>query len=93
MAEETNEEGVKDAAVEETPKNKGGKKAAQKEEKSEEVLVLMERANYSYEVMGITFTQDTKIRAVDAGVADAIFASQDGFRPATPQEARDFYAN
>lgn len=62
------------------------------DEKPAKVLVYMERNNPTYEVWGVVFTQEQRIRAVDADVADNIFATNDGFRVATPAEAREFYA-
>jgi hypothetical protein len=56
------------------------------------VLVRMTRENFRYDIMGYTFTKDHPFVAMSADSAQAIFDKEEGFRPATPREAQDFYS-
>lgn len=56
------------------------------------VLVRMTRANFRYDIMGHTFTSDHPFVAMSSNDAQAIFDKEEGFRPATPKEAQDFYS-
>jgi hypothetical protein len=56
------------------------------------VLVRMTRENFRYDIMGYTFTKDHPFVAMSADKAQAIFDKEEGFRPATPREAQDFYS-
>jgi hypothetical protein len=55
------------------------------------VLVRMTRANFRYDALGYTFTQDHPFVAMTEDEAQAIFDKEEGFRLATPKEAQDFY--
>ena len=69
------------------------KKAAPKVklDKSNTVLVRMDRENPSYSTHGYTFTQDHPFIAMLEDEAQRIFDTEIGFRPATPREAQEFY--
>ena len=56
------------------------------------VLVRMTRNNFRYDIMGHTFTKDHPFVAMSSDDAQAIFDKEEGFRPATPKEAQDFYS-
>jgi hypothetical protein len=55
------------------------------------LLVKMTRDNFRYDIMGFTFTKDHPFKVIPVGVANRIFQTE-GFRPATPAEAEEFYA-
>jgi len=55
------------------------------------ILVKMERDNHSYQVRGHTFTQEHPFVAMAESDAQAIFDTQQGFRPATPRELQEYY--
>lgn len=56
------------------------------------ILVKMERANFSYQVEGITFTKEHPFVALPSSIAERIFIQHAGFRPAYPNEVREFYS-
>jgi UDP-N-acetyl-D-mannosaminuronate dehydrogenase len=56
------------------------------------ILVRMTRNNFRYDIMGHTFTKDHPFVAMSSDKAQAIFDKEEGFRPATPKEAQDFYS-
>lgn len=62
-----------------------------KNQDKDAVLVKMERANFRYDTMGYTFTQQHPFVAMDEDTAQEIFDKEEGFRLATPKEAQDFY--
>ncbi len=62
-----------------------------KNQDKDSVLVRMERANFRYDTMGYTFTQEHPFVAMSEDQAQAIFDTEEGFRLATPKEAQDFY--
>jgi hypothetical protein len=62
-----------------------------KDQDKDSVLVRMTRANFRYDCMGYTFTQDHPFAAMSEEIAQEIFDKEDGFRLATPKEAQDFY--
>lgn len=67
-------------------------KAAPKSVKEEDmVLVKMNRANFSYEIMGHRFTKEHPFIAMDKDTAQAIFDKEEGFVLATPAEVQEFY--
>jgi hypothetical protein len=55
------------------------------------VLVRMTRANFRYDAMGFTFTDQHPFVAMSEETAQEIFDKEEGFRLATPKEAQDFY--
>jgi hypothetical protein len=62
-----------------------------KDQDKDSVLVRMTRANFRYDAMGYTFTQEHPFVAMSEDDAQSIFDKEDGFRLATPKEAQDFY--
>jgi len=77
---------------EELEMNETPPKAAPKAVKEEDmVLVKMNRANFSYEIMGHTFTKEHPFIAMDKDTAQAIFDKEEGFVLATPAEVQEFY--
>jgi hypothetical protein len=62
-----------------------------KDQDKDSVLVRMTRANFRYDAMGYTFTQQHPFVAMSEDDAQAIFDKEDGFRLATPKEVQDFY--
>jgi len=63
-----------------------------KAERTEDtVLVMMTRANFRYDIMGHTFTQDHPFVAMHKDAAQQIFDKEEGFRLATPKEVQDYY--
>lgn len=61
-------------------------------ENEETVLVRMVRQNPSYQVEGITFTQEHPYVALPVSRARAIIENHQGFQVATPWEAQEFYS-
>jgi len=68
------------------------KRSATSANKSNSVLVKMERTNHSYQVGGYTFTDQHPFVAMPEENAQQIFDRQTGFRLATPREAQEFYS-
>jgi hypothetical protein len=62
-----------------------------KDQDKDSVLVRMTRANFRYDSMGYTFTQEHPFVAMSEDDAQSIFDKEDGFRLATPKEVQDFY--
>lgn len=62
-----------------------------KDQDKDAVLVRMTRANFRYDTMGYTFTQEHPFVAMSEDQAQEIFDKEEGFRLATPKEAQDFY--
>ena len=60
-------------------------------DKSNTILVRMDRMNPSYSTNGYTFTQQHPFIAMSEDDAQRIFDTEEGFRPATPREAQEFY--
>lgn len=64
--------------------------------KENTMLVRMDRENFSYQIGtaqgAITFTKEHPYVAVPESVAQSIFDSHQGFRPATPREVQEFYS-
>jgi hypothetical protein len=60
-------------------------------DKVNSVLVRMDRANPSYSTFGYTFTQEHPFIAMSEEDAQRVFDNENGFRPATPREAQEFY--
>jgi hypothetical protein len=82
----------KDIEEEELEMNETLPKAAPKAVKEEDmVLVKMNRANFSYEIMGHRFTKEHPFIAMDKDTAQAIFDKEEGFVLATPAEVQEFY--
>jgi hypothetical protein len=62
-----------------------------KAQDKDSVLVRMERANFRYDALGYTFTQQHPFVAMTEDEAQEIFDKEEGFRLATPKEVQDFY--
>jgi len=63
-----------------------------KAERTEDtVLVRMTRANFRYDILGHTFTQEHPFVAMHTDSAQAIFDTEEGFRLATPKEVQEYY--
>lgn len=63
-----------------------------KAERTEDtVLVRMTRANFRYDILGHTFTQEHPFVAMHKDAAQEIFDIEEGFRLATPKEVQDYY--
>ena len=57
-----------------------------------DVLVKMERKNPTFQTFGITFTREHPYAVVNEDLAQKIIDTEDGFRLASPSEARAFYS-
>lgn len=57
----------------------------------EVVLIKMERENPHYEVRGYAFTQKNPFALVKERDADFVLSHNDGFKVASPREAKEFY--
>lgn len=75
--------------VELKEENKATKKV--KLDKTNSILIRMDRFNPSYSTHGYTFTQEHPFIAMSEDEAQRIFDTEIGFRPATPKEAQEFY--
>ena len=62
-----------------------------KDQPQDTVLVRMTRANFRYDIMGHTFTNEHPFVAMKDKDAQAIFDKEEGFRLATPKEVQEFY--
>lgn len=60
-------------------------------DKSDYVLVKMDRQNFRYDIRGYTFTKKHPYQAVAPADADFIIRSVEGFRLALPSEVQDYY--
>jgi hypothetical protein len=76
----------------EIPEIEKKKRETKNVSKENQVLVKMDRGNFSYQVGKHTFTQDHPFLTMSEEDAQAIFDKQEGFRLATPREAQEFYA-
>lgn len=54
-------------------------------------LVRMTRENARFDVRGVTFTRENPFAIVNNEDAEFIYSHLEGFRPATPKEAQEFY--
>lgn len=68
------------------------KKTKAKKSSEPTILVKMERKNFTYETYGYTFTYDHPFVAIPENVAQDIFDTEEGFRPATPREVQEYYS-
>lgn len=57
----------------------------------EVALLKMERENQRYDIRGYTFTRENPFVLVNADDADFIISHEDGFKMASPREAKEFY--
>jgi alpha-ketoglutarate-dependent taurine dioxygenase len=56
------------------------------------VLVMMTRENFRYDILGQTFTQQHPYVSMHKDQAQQIFDIEEGFRLATPKEVQDYYS-
>ena len=63
-----------------------------KSQSKDDVLVIMTRANFRYDILGYTFTKEHPFMAMKEEDAQKIFDTEEGFRLATPREAQEFYS-
>lgn len=56
------------------------------------ILLRMTRANGTFQVRGVTFTQANPYAIVNERDADFIVENFEGFRIASPKEVREFYS-
>lgn len=57
----------------------------------EVVLIKMDRENPRYDIRGYRFTRDNPFALVKTEDADFILGHEDGFKMASPGEAKEFY--
>lgn len=57
----------------------------------EPVILKMERENPRFDIYGYSFTKQHPFRPVTEDAADYIMANEEGFRPATPREVKEYY--
>lgn len=55
------------------------------------ILLKMERENPRYDIRGYKFTKEHPIVLVKSDDADYILTHEEGFKQATPREAKEFY--
>lgn len=55
------------------------------------VLLKMDRKNFRYDIFGYSFTREHPFKVLSEDDAQRIIDTVDGFRIATPKEARNFY--
>lgn len=60
--------------------------------KNSDVLIKMERKNPTFQAYGVTFTRDHPYAIVNESTAQQIIDNYDGFRLASPAEAKAFYS-
>lgn len=58
---------------------------------SSPVLVKMERQNPTFEIMGFKFTKENPYKVMDEDSAQKIMDLHEGFRLASPREAKEYY--
>lgn len=85
-------EGFSQAEKEEVEEEELPAKAVKPIKSSDQILVKMERKNYSYETFGYNFTAEHPFVAMPESVAQLIFDTEEGFRPATPREVQEYYS-
>lgn len=57
----------------------------------DEILLKMERENFTFSAYGYNFSKQHPFALVDKATANRIMKSYDGFRPAMPHEAQEYY--
>lgn len=92
--EEVNDEVVKpeveNIVLEDAPKLPGAQPAEEKFNNM--VLLKMDRQNARFDVLGYTFTREHPYKALPEEEAQRIIDLEDGFRLASPKEAREYYS-
>lgn len=79
-----------DAPVEDAPVPAEAEVEAEEEE--DMVLVRMTRTNGTYQIRGYTFKRDHPFGLVKESDADFLIEEHEGFRMASPKEAREYYS-
>lgn len=69
-----------------------GKEKAKPKAADKIVLLKMQRANFSYEVEGYTFTREHPFVPVSEDAANYILRTEEGFYLATPEEVERYYS-
>lgn len=59
---------------------------------SSDVLIKMERKNPTFQAYGVTFTREHPYAIVNESIAQDIIDNYEGFRLASPAEAKAFYS-
>jgi len=85
-------ENFNNATKDEVTLEKETKERIEKLKNEPQLLVKMDRSNYSYQVGPYTFTLEHPFIAMPESHAQKIFDTEQGFRPATPREVQDFYS-
>jgi hypothetical protein len=67
-------------------------KEEKKEPSADAVLIRMERSNGIFETYGLQFTREHPYALAEPDIAQLIFDTHEGFRPATPKELQEFYS-
>lgn len=60
--------------------------------KVNQILILMQRQNPTFEVYGYRFTREHPFALVNEDDVDALIENNEGFRQATPKEAAEYYS-
>lgn len=60
--------------------------------KNSDVLIKMERKNPTFQAYGVTFTREHPYAIVNESTAQQIIDNYEGFRLASPAEAKAFYS-
>lgn len=64
----------------------------QQADRAEMLLIRMDRANASYNIFDVTFTQDHPYAILNREQADHLLDQEEGFRLASPSEAEKYYS-
>lgn len=59
--------------------------------KKNKILIKMVRENPRYDVGALSFTQEHPFAVVEEDLAEYLLTKEEGFRQASPAEAREFY--
>ena len=89
--DKSREEKLEEAAKKDTPDEADEPEEAEPEDKSDWVLVKMERKNASYETSGFRFSQAHPFNSVPPHVAKYLVTKLGGFRLALSDEVTDYY--
>lgn len=65
---------------------------AERDPNEKDVLVKMDRPNFRFDAKGFTFTKEHPYVVMTETEAQSIFDDFDGFRIATPKEAKEYYS-
>jgi hypothetical protein len=85
-------EGFSNSEKEEIENEEIEVKAVKPLKSSDQILVRMDRKNFSYQTFGYHFTAEHPFVAMPESIAQMIFDTEEGFRPATPREVQEYYS-